>query len=413
MPHGDSPRHARRPRSKRRAAEGSARSPRTATDEPPASAPAPGRGALAGGGAQRLQKLLAAAGFGSRRVVERFLTEERVTVNGRVATLGDRADPLHDEIRVDGERLARERPAYWIVNKPRGVVTTVRDEAGRRTVVDLLPRKVGRLFPVGRLDRETSGLLLLTNDGDAAHVLLHPSLGNEREYRVQVKGQVEDRTIARLERGVNLEEGRTSPMEVSDVRFDPESGTTSLGLTLVEGKKRQIRRSLLVLGHPVRRLVRVRMGPLRIGRLAVGEARPLRSEEKRALLDHVERLRRGERPKVTRPPSGPSGRGSSSRGAGASTRKTKGARSAGKKVARKKKAAARRGAARNKPAKKPARKPARKRAGKKSAARREGVGKSAAKRGAAKKKRARKGAARNGPKPGGQRPPSSRRGTRR
>lgn len=246
------------------------------------------------GGAQRLQKLLASAGFGSRREVEQFLVEERVTVNGKTASLGDKADPLLDDIRVDGERLKRERPSYWLVNKPRGVLTTVRDTEGRRTVMDLLPRKVERLFPVGRLDLDTSGLLLMTNDGDLAHALLHPSMGNEREYRVNVKGQLDARAIGRLERGVSLEEGRTARAQVEDVRFDPDSHTTSLSLTLVEGKKRQIRRSLLVLGFPVRRLVRVRMGPLRIGRLPVGEARPLRSEERRALLDHVRRLRAGE-----------------------------------------------------------------------------------------------------------------------
>ena len=148
------------------------------------------------GGAQRLQKLLASAGFGSRREVEQFLVEERVTVNGKTASLGDKADPLLDDIRVDGERLKRERPSYWLVNKPRGVLTTVRDTEGRRTVMDLLPRKVERLFPVGRLDLDTSGLLLMTNDGDLAHALLHPSMGNEREYRVNVKGQLDARAVS-------------------------------------------------------------------------------------------------------------------------------------------------------------------------------------------------------------------------
>ncbi|MAG33402.1 MAG: pseudouridine synthase [Deltaproteobacteria bacterium] len=263
------------------------------------------KAAKTGGGAVRLQKLLAAAGYGSRRNVERFLTEERVTVNGRVAELGDRADPLVDEIRFDGERLARERPSYWIVNKPRGVVTTVRDDEGRRTVIDLLPRTVGRVFPVGRLDRETSGLLLLTNDGDTAHAMLHPSLGNEREYRVSVKGRIDDRALRRLERGVTLEEGRTASARVAGVRYDPDAETTGFLLTLMEGRKRQIRRSLLVLGFPVRRLVRVRMGPLRLGRLAVGEARPLRSEERRALLAHAAQLRGEEparRPRTARAP---------------------------------------------------------------------------------------------------------------
>ena len=337
MSHGSSPRHARKPKKAR--AKKPARSAASRDDTPddrpprgrysktmperasakpsrkPSATPTPkpsaargrkssasaGRSSKPSGstkpsdaGAQRLQKLLAAAGFGSRRDVEQFLVEERVTVNGRVASLGDKADPLVDEIRVDGERLARDKPAYWIVNKPRGVITTVRDNEGRRTVMNLLPPKVGRLFPVGRLDLETSGLLLMTNDGDVAHALLHPSLGNEREYRVNVKGELDAKAIGRLERGVSLDEGKTARAQVEDVRYDPDSHTTSLSLTLVEGKKRQIRRSLLVLGFPVRRLVRVRMGPLRIGRLPVGESRALRPEERRALLEHVRRLRAGE-----------------------------------------------------------------------------------------------------------------------
>lgn len=333
MAHGASPRHSRRarprpskpdsadkagaPRSEpvadrreTRSVGATKASARTAQSASPAESGSP----------VRLQKLLANAGFGSRREVERFILEERVTINGRVATLGESADPLQDDLRVDGERLAREKPVYWLVNKPRGVVTTVRDDSGRRTVIDLLPRRAGRVFPVGRLDRETSGLLLLTNDGDLAHALLHPSLGNEREYRVQVKGRVSEQTVSRLERGVPLEEGRTAPARVAGVRFDPETGTTTLGLTLVEGRKRQIRRSLLVLGHPVRRLVRVRMGPLQLGRLATGEARQLKPEERQRLFEHVERLRSGEgkeRPRSTpqrrraptagsaRPPSGP------------------------------------------------------------------------------------------------------------
>lgn len=318
MAHGESPRHQPRKRPKK-----------------PSKAPSPSSASPAGGqekgvepeGSIRLQKLLASAGFGSRREVERFLAEERVTVNGRVAKLGDRADPLADEIRFDGERLLKERPVYWIVNKPRGVVTTVRDEEGRRKIVDLLPRGVGRLFPVGRLDRETTGLVLMTNDGDAAHVLLHPSLGNEREYRVSVKGNLDSRGITRLERGVTLEEGRTSPARVTDVRFDADSGTSSLTLTLCEGKKRQIRRSLLVLGFPVRRLVRVRMGPLKIGRLAVGEARALRTEEKRALLEHVRRLRAGEAPVVPSTRDAGPKRSAAPRKASA-TRKAQGSRKA-------------------------------------------------------------------------------------
>ena len=296
MPHGKSPRHKARKKASKKARSASAPAKastarsgadaaavRAAAKSPAHSAAqsaghSPGKG-LAEGGSIRLQKLLASAGFGSRRDVERFLLEERVTVNGRVATLGDRADPKVDEIRFDGERLLKERPAYWIVNKPRGVVTTVRDDEGRRTVVDLIPRGAGRLFPVGRLDRETSGLLLMTNDGDAAHVLLHPSLGNDREYRVNVKGQLDARAIKRLERGVTLDEGRTSPSRVSDVRFDSDSGTSSLTLTLSEGKKRQIRRMCDAVGLRVTGLTRVRIGQVQLGDLPTGQWRYLAADE--------------------------------------------------------------------------------------------------------------------------------------
>jgi 23S rRNA pseudouridine2605 synthase len=221
-----------------------------------------------------------------------------------VAKLGDSADPGVDDIRVDGERLARERPTYWILNKPRGVVTTLRDEAGRKTVINLLPDGLQRVYPVGRLDKETSGLLLLTNDGDTAHALLHPSLRNEREYKVNVKGLIDLKAVGRLEKGIILEDGRTSPGQVRQVRQDAEAGTSNFLLTLGEGKKRQIRRSLLILGFPVRRLVRVRMGPLRLGRLAVGDSRPLRSDERRSLLEHVEKLRAAkDNPDLARKPT--------------------------------------------------------------------------------------------------------------
>ncbi|MBK7947655.1 MAG: rRNA pseudouridine synthase [Deltaproteobacteria bacterium] len=257
----------------------------------------------------RLQRLLASAGFGSRREVEALLVEGRVSVNGDVAALGDRARPGVDDIRLDGERVLSDRPVYWIVNKPRGVVTTVRDESGRRTVLDLLPSKLGRVFPVGRLDVETTGLLLLTNDGETAYAMLHPSLGNEREYKVSVKGQIDAKAIARIEKGVHLEEGTTAPGRVDDVRIDPKAGTSSFTLTLVEGRNRQIRRSLLILGFPVRRLVRERMGPLRLGSLAVGEARALTPEERTTLLAHVAALKSGGRPRRSARVARPTGLG--------------------------------------------------------------------------------------------------------
>jgi 23S rRNA pseudouridine2605 synthase len=309
MPHGKSPKHTRKARKKSSTAKkGQPRKQRGSEG----GAASDARGAASTSTALttpidrsvRLQKLLAGAGFGSRRDVEQFIIDQRVTVNGRIVSVGDRADPSVDDIRLDGERLLREKPSYWILNKPRGVVTTVRDDEGRKTVINLLPKNIGRLFPVGRLDRETSGLLLLTNDGDTAHALLHPSLGNEREYRVNVKGHIDAKALGRLAKGVSLEDGRTSPGRVSNVRFDPDSGNSSFSLILMEGRKRQIRRSLLVLGFPVRRLVRVRMGPLRLGRLAVGQARPLRSEERRSLLMHAAKLRNSAKVSKNKPRSG-------------------------------------------------------------------------------------------------------------
>jgi 23S rRNA pseudouridine2605 synthase len=303
MPHGKSPKHTRKPRKKIPAVKAKATRPH-GDEGTPASGTRRADPGIAIDRSVRLQKLLAGAGFGSRRDVEQFIIDERVTVNGRVVNVGDRADPSVDDIRLDGERLLREKPSYWILNKPRGVVTTVRDDEGRKTVINLLPKNIGRLFPVGRLDRETSGLLLLTNDGDTAHALLHPSLGNEREYKVSVKGHIDSKAVGRLEKGVSLEDGRTSPGRVSGVRFDSDSGNSNFSLVLMEGRKRQIRRSLLVLGFPVRRLVRVRMGPLRLGRLAVGQARPLRSEERRNLLTHAAKLRDHATSKKSKPRSG-------------------------------------------------------------------------------------------------------------
>lgn len=239
----------------------------------------------------RLQKLLAAAGFGSRRACEELIRQGRVSVNRKVATLGDSADPDRDLVRLDGEKLVGEKLAYWIVNKPEGVITSVRDPEGRATILGLLPDTGTRLFPVGRLDLGTSGLVLLTNDGGLTQRLLHPSLGNEREYRVTVKGCVSERTFGRLRAGVHIEDGKTGRSEVTKIRVDPKSETTTFSLMLKEGRKRQIRRSLLALGHPVKKLVRVRVGPLRLGRLGYGQARPLRRDEVRALREHVAGLR--------------------------------------------------------------------------------------------------------------------------
>ena len=208
-------------------------------------------------------------------------------MNGETAAVGDSVDPERDSVSVDGRSLDAEPRAYWMVHKPRGVLTTVRDTHGRRTVLDLLPEQSLRLFPVGRLDLDTEGLVLLTNDGELAHVLMHPSFESEREYEVVVRGRISRETLRRLAAGVKLEDGLTAPASVAQVGYDVEDDTSVFRLILVEGKKRQIRRALAFLGHPVIGLLRVRMGPLQLGVLAAGEARPLDEDEIFALAAHA------------------------------------------------------------------------------------------------------------------------------
>lgn len=231
--------------------------------------------------------MLAAAGIASRRAAETWIRAGRVSVDGVDAQIGDRADPNQQTISVDGRPLAFERPAYWILHKPKSVLTTTSDPHGRPTVLGLLPPEAPRVFPVGRLDWETEGLVLLTNDGDVAHALLHPSLGSEREYHVFVRGRIPDSVLGRLARGVVLEDGPTAPARVGAARFDRGTDTSVFPLVLVEGRKRQIRRAMDALGHPVRRLVRVRMGPIELGTLGPGRARSLRQAEIAMLREHA------------------------------------------------------------------------------------------------------------------------------
>lgn len=243
--------------------------------------------------AERVQKLLASAGLASRRAAEEWIRAGRVRIDGRVAVLGERADPARQAVTVDGRRVRLAAPVWWAVHKPRGVLTTVRDTGGRRTVMDLLPPGVPRVVPVGRLDLDTEGLVLLTNDGAAVHALLHPSLGSEREYQVSARGRMSDASLRRLAAGVELDDGATAPARVGAARFDARADATRFTLVLREGRKRQIRRALAALGHPVVRLVRTRMGPLRLGRLPAGGARPLTVGEIRSLGRHVARLAQG------------------------------------------------------------------------------------------------------------------------
>ncbi len=231
---------------------------------------------------ERLQKVLARHGFGSRRACEELIARGRVTVNGELAVLGRRVDVDHDRIELDGVPIGvRPGLVYYLLNKPEGVVTTARDPEGRPTVVDLVPPEP-RVFPVGRLDRDTSGLLLLTNDGDLAHRIAHPSHGLDKEYLVEVEGgRVPPGALRRLRDGVELDDGRTAPARVGQ----PSPGV--LRITIHEGRNRQIRRMCDAVGYPVRRLVRTRIGPLRDPSLRPGQWRALTAAELTALIHSV------------------------------------------------------------------------------------------------------------------------------
>jgi len=236
-------------------------------------------------GGQRLQKFLAAAGVASRRASEELIREGRVTVNGATAELGSKVDPDRDQVRVDGRLLAAEAKEYWLLNKPAGFVTTASDPQGRGTVLELVPA-AGRVFPVGRLDLDTSGVLLLTNDGDLANRLLHPRYGVDKLYEVEVEGMLNEAAIERLEQGVTLEDGMTAPAEVKVEKLTPEGSRISLKIH--EGRKRQVKRMLAAVGHPVRGLHRRRFGPLADAGLQSGESRWLSPRELEALRRYAE-----------------------------------------------------------------------------------------------------------------------------
>ncbi len=233
-------------------------------------------------GPERLQKLLAAAGIASRRACENLIRQGRVAVNGSVVReLGTRADARRDRIEVDGRLVQRKGPRrHYLMNKPPGVVTTTSDPHASRTVLDLLPSRE-RLFPVGRLDLQSEGLLLLTNDGELAQALLHPSFEVPRTYRVNVEGVVSDATLRRIRRGVMLRGRRTA--ECKAILVDSSEDASVVELTLIEGRRRQIREVMQLLGHRVKRLLRTDFGPLRLGRLETGEWRAVNAREQAAL----------------------------------------------------------------------------------------------------------------------------------
>jgi len=223
-----------------------------------------------------VQKVLAAAGLGSRRQCEELIIEGRVEIDGKTAELGSRADPMRQEIRVDGTKLARPERVYYALNKPPGVVCTNHDPAGRARVIDLVPSP-SRLFAIGRLDRASEGLILLTNDGEFANTVAHPRHEIEKIYRVIVAGAIEDASIRKLLKGIHLAEGVARAKSVRIRKKHKQS--TELELVLAEGRNREIRRVLARLGHKVMRIRRIAIGPLRLGEMPVGAYRPLAKRE--------------------------------------------------------------------------------------------------------------------------------------
>lgn len=235
-----------------------------------------------------MQKVLAASGVASRRACEQLMSDGRVVVDGEVVTrLGARVDPETAVIRVDGKRLpTASQHVYVVVNKPRGVVSTMSDPQGRRSLTDIVADRPERLFHVGRLDTDTEGLILLTNDGEFANRMSHPSYGVLKTYVAQVPGPVSPKVGRELRAGVTLEDG---PVAVDGFRIIERGGRRAIvEVVLHEGRKHIVRRLLAHVGHPVQRLTRTAIGPLRVGDLRVGQHRELTVQELGALLDETD-----------------------------------------------------------------------------------------------------------------------------
>ena len=220
---------------------------------------------------------MASCGVASRRASETIISAGRVTVNGQVATLGQSVSPLGDDVRVDGKSIATDNKVYIILNKPRGVMTTAKDTHGRKTVMHLVEDVPARVFPVGRLDYDVEGALLMTNDGELAFRLTHPRYGIEKLYLVRVKGRVSKETARELEKGVMLEDGNTAPAKVKIL--SAEDWTSDFELTLTEGRKREVKRMCVHVGHPVLALERIAFAGITAKNLPSGKWRMLTPSE--------------------------------------------------------------------------------------------------------------------------------------
>ncbi|OGW43179.1 MAG: pseudouridine synthase [Nitrospirae bacterium RBG_16_43_11] len=234
---------------------------------------------------ERLQKIISAAGAASRRKAEELIVEGCVTVNGRIVReLGTKADPEKDAIKVSGKLIhLPQSKTYIVLNKPRGFITSMKDPEGRPVVTELLKGVKARVVPVGRLDYDTEGLLIMTNDGDLAHSLMHPSHVISKIYLAKVKGIIEDKAIERLEKGVKLREGVTAPARVKKLKKSVANSWVEI--TVHEGRYRQVRRMLEEVGYPVIKLIRVTYGSLALGNVPLGKYRHLTSDEVKLLKD--------------------------------------------------------------------------------------------------------------------------------
>lgn len=244
-------------------------------------------------GLERIQKILARAGIASRREAERMILEGRVMVNGKIIDQpGFKADPERDHIKVDGKRVIRIEPKVtFLLNKPKGYLSTVKDPAGRPTVMDLLKGVKWRLYPLGRLDFDAEGLLLLTNDGDLAYGLSHPKFSIPRTYWAKVEGIADEKELIRLKKGVRLADGEAKALSIRILR---KTGRHSWVETVVtEGRNHLVKRMFLAIGHPVLKLKRVGFGPIKLENLSVGQYRPLTQEEMERLRRIIEEKGRG------------------------------------------------------------------------------------------------------------------------
>jgi 23S rRNA pseudouridine2605 synthase len=274
---------------------------------------------------ERLQKIIAHAGFASRREAETMIREGRVTVNGRVVKeLGSKATPGVDHIKVDGKLITKaEEHRYFLLYKPKEVMTTVEDPQGRRTVLDLIKGVRERIYPVGRLDYHSEGLILLTNDGDLAFKVSHPTNGSVKTYHVKVRGVPEERLVEKLERGITIDGKRTLPCEIARMKTtgrNEEEGNSWLEVKLREGRTQQIRKMFQAVGHPVSKLRRVAIGPLSDPRLGPGDYRELtRGEVKMLATGHEpakpkEKTRRAAAPRsVSKKKTAPAAKTAASR----------------------------------------------------------------------------------------------------